>query len=183
MSGLNEKGRPSMKMGASLGMRAQISELMGDEFISFKGLFVLRDRTGKLKWEAYFHNVITTPGKNDLLDKYFAGSAYTAAFKLGLKGVGTAVNTDTLASHSSWTEITAYSGNRPSISWSAASAGSKAGTATYTMNGIATIAGGFITDQATGTAGLLYSAGDFTGGNRGPTASGDTLSVTLAVGV
>jgi hypothetical protein len=52
-------------------------------------------------------------GKNDLLDKYFKGSAYTATWFLCLKGTGTAAVGDTLASHAGWAEVTPYSGNRP----------------------------------------------------------------------
>jgi hypothetical protein len=139
-----------------------------------------RDAQGRVKWVDGFRNTVVTAGKNDLLDKYFAGSAYTAAFKLGLKGTGSVVAGDTLASHAGWAEVTPYSGNRPALSWSAASAGSKSATVvSYTINASATVAGAFVTDQATGTTGLLYSAGDFSASRS--VISGDTLNVTLSV--
>jgi hypothetical protein len=137
---------------------------------------------GVVKWRETFANLVVTVGKNDLLDKYFAGSAYTAAFKLGLKGAGAAVAGDTLASHVSWAEVSPYAGNRPALAWSAASAGSKSATAVaYAINASATVAGAFVTDQATGTAGILYSAGDFAVSRS--VVNGDTLNVTLTVSV
>jgi hypothetical protein len=45
------------------------------------------------------------------------------------------------------------------------------------MNGTATIAGAFLCNVASGTSGVLFSAGDFTGGDKS-VASGDTLNVT-----
>ena len=137
---------------------------------------------GALRWAEDAHNIVTTGGKNSLLDNYFAGSVYTAAFKLGLKGAGTAVVGDTLASHAGWAEANPYAGNRPALVWSAASGASKAATAlTYTITGTATVAGAFVTDQATGTAGLLYSAGDFAPSRS--VLAGDSLVVSLAVSV
>jgi hypothetical protein len=45
------------------------------------------------------------------------------------------------------------------------------------MNATATIAGAFLCTVASGTSGVLFSAGDFTGGDKS-VASGDTLNVT-----
>jgi hypothetical protein len=46
------------------------------------------------------------------------------------------------------------------------------------------VAGAFLTTDSTksGTTGILYSAGSFTGGNRS-IASGDTLNVTYTASV
>lgn len=158
------------------------------------------DSEGNLKWEDTYTNLVTTLGKNDLLDKYLAGSAYTAAWYLGLVDGGTTPTYaagDTLASHSGWSEIatsvTYTAGgsatNRATPSWSSASAGSKATTATaFAITGTATIAGTLLTaTQARGTAsnggaGILYSVGSFTGGNKA-VASGDTLNVTYTASV
>jgi hypothetical protein len=139
---------------------------------------------GQVKWSETFKNLVTTVGKNDMLDKYFAGSSYTAAWYMGLVDGSTSPTyaaADTLASHSGWTELaagTAYSGNRPAVSWGSASAGSKASTATsFSITAANTVAGALMCTAASGTSGVLYSAGSFTGGNR-IVASGDTLNVT-----
>lgn len=135
---------------------------------------------GKLKWREEFHNLVTTVGKNDIIDKYFKGSAYTAAWYLGLKGAGSAAAGDTLASHAGWAEVTPYAGNRPAITFGVTAAGSNTATSvSYTINATATVAGAFISSVNTGTAGTLYSAGDFAA-SRG-VASGDTLNVTATV--
>lgn len=135
---------------------------------------------GKTKWREEFHNLVTTVGKNDIIDKYFKGSAYTAAWYLGLKGTGSAAAGDTLASHAGWSEVTPYSGNRPAITFGTTAGGSNAASSvSYTINATATVAGAFIATVNTGTSGVLYSAGDFAA-SRG-VASGDTLNVTPTV--
>lgn len=137
---------------------------------------------GEVKWVEDIHNLVTTEGKNDILDKYFKGSAYTAAWYLGLKGTGSAAVGDTLASHAGWSESTPYAGNRPAITFGATSAGSNTATAvSYSINATATVAGAFVGSVNTGTAGKLYSAGDFAASRS--VVSGDTLNVTLTVSV
>lgn len=140
---------------------------------------------GTVRWRDTVHNLVTTAGKNDLLDKYMAGSAYTAAWYLGLIGstsytTGPAAG-DTSASHGGWAEDVTYSNStRPAVSWNAAASGSKASTATaFTVSGTATIKGAFLISNSTksGTTGTLYSAGLFSGGDKA-VANGDTLNVT-----
>jgi hypothetical protein len=158
------------------------------------------DKDGNLKWTDTYSNLVTTVGKNDLLDKYLAGSTYTAAWYLGLVD-GTTTPTyaagDTLASHAGWSEVPTGSSytaggsstNRATPSWGTAAAGSKATTATaFAIGATLTIAGTLLcSTQARGTAsnggaGILYSAGSFTGGNKS-VASGDTLNVTYTASV
>jgi len=147
------------------------------------------DSDGQVKWTDTIENLVVTVGKNDLLDKYFAGSAYTAAWYMGLvdgASSPTYAAGDTLASHAGWTESTAYSGtNRATVAWNAASAASKASTATsFSINATATIAGALltVTQVRATTTGVLYSAGSFSGGNRS-VANGDTLNVTYTASV
>lgn len=141
-----------------------------------------RDEYGKLKWEEEIDNLVTTAGKNDIIDKYFKGSAYTGAFYLGLAGAGTKAVGDTLASHAGWAEVTPYSGNRPAIAFGTTAAGSNTATAvSIAINATQTVAGAFIGTVNTGTAGILYSAADF-GASRS-VLSGDTLNVTPTVSV
>ena len=148
------------------------------------------DSEGNLKWEDTIKNLVVTVGQNDILDKYFSGSAYTAGWYMGLVSGNyspTYSAADTLASHGNgtstgWAELagggTAYSGTRPSVSWGSASAGSKVSTATsFSITASNTVAGAFLANVNSGTSGILYSAGSFTGGNRTVAAS-DTLNVT-----
>lgn len=150
-----------------------------------------RDARGNLKWADDIHNLVTTGGKNDLLDKYLAGSAYTAAWFMGLISstgytTGPAAG-DTAASHGGWAEDSNYSqAARPTAAFSAASAGSKALSAalTFSINAGTTIKGCFLIANSTkgGTTGILYSAGLFTGGDK-VLANGDTLSVSYTASV
>lgn len=135
---------------------------------------------GVEKWSEAFDNLVTTAGKTDIVDKYFKGSAYTAAWFLGLKGSGTAVVGDTMASHGSWTEVTAYANaTLPAVTFGTTSGGSNTATAvSYAVNGTATVAGCFLTTNSTkgATTGTMYSAGDFPAPRS--VISGDTLNVT-----
>lgn len=157
-----------------------------------------RDAEGNLRWEDDIENLVTTVGKNDLLDKYLAGSTYTAAFYLGLISAvsyttGPAAG-DTMASHAGWTEAGAtntpsYSqATRPAPSWAAASGGSKATSAavTFSINGGTNVVvkGAFLATNSTkdGTTGILFSAGTFSGGDK-TVSSGDSLTVTYSLAV
>jgi len=143
---------------------------------------------GQVKWEDTIKNLVVTVGRNDLLDKYFAGSSYTAAWYMGLvdnDSFSAYAAGDTLASHAGWLEFLSYTGaNRTTVGWGAASSGSKVTASTsFSINGAGTVLGALMcTTQAKGTAsnggaGILYSAGSFTGGSRA-VVSGDTLLVT-----
>lgn len=135
---------------------------------------------GEVKWTETFENLVTTVGKTDLIDKYFKGSGYTAAWYLGLAGAGTKAAGDTLASHAGWSELTPYSGNRPAITFGTTSGGSNTATAvSFAITGTATVAGAFIASAASGTSGTLYSVGDFAASRS--VLSGDTLNVTMTV--
>lgn len=137
---------------------------------------------GKLKWREDIENLVTTEGKTDIVNKYFKGSAYTAAWYLGLKGAGTIAAGDTLASHAGWSEVTQYSGNRPTITFGTTSSGSNTATqVSISINATATVAGAFIASVNTGTSGTLYSAADFSASRS--VVSGDTLNITPTVSV
>lgn len=160
-----------------------------------RGVFVAEcyGQDGRLKWRDTIHNLVTTVGKNDLLDKYIAGSGYTASVRMGLKGAGTAVVGDTQASHGGWTErgganAPAYTGNRPTPSFSAASAGAKATSAavSFAITSSGNVDGCFINNGGSATkddtTGVLFSAGDFSGGAK-TVANGDTLNITYTLSV
>ena len=148
--------------------------------------FVCFDKHGKVKWEADFYNLVTTQGKNYLLQ---TGAATAIAKYCGLIDGATAPTlaaADTLAAHAGWTEITGYSNAaRPTLAWAAASGGSIATSAAvaFNINATGTIAGAFTADNATigGTTGNLYSEGTFSANKT--VASGDTLNVSLTFSV
>ena len=164
------------------------------DILNAKGRFHVECiRDGKTIWEDVIENLVTTVGKNDILDKYLAGAAYTQTIRMGLKGVGAAVVGDTQASHASWLEqglanLPTYTGNRPSPAFSGASAGVKATSAavSFAITGTGTVGGCFINNGGSATkddtTGVLFSAGDFSGGSRA-VISGDTLNVTYSLAV
>lgn len=152
------------------------------------------DADGNLKWVEEMDNLVTNEGLNDLLDKYLKGSAYTAAFYVGLMVGGSPTPApaagDTMASHSGWTEFTTYS-NSPNVrqgatfgSVSSQSVDNSASKASFTIAVASpdsqTIGGAFLTTDETvgGTTGTLYSAAAFTGGDK-VLNGGDTLNVTV----
>jgi len=145
------------------------------------------DAEGAIKWVDTFHNLVMNGGVQDMNTQYFKGSSYTPTFYLGLvtgPGSGTTFAAgDTLASHAGWTESTAYSGSRKAVTFGTATTANpsvitnSASPSSFAMNATATIAGAFLCTVASGTSGVLFSAGDFTGGDKS-VASGDTLNVT-----
>lgn len=122
--------------------------------------------------------------------KYFTGSAYTAAWYIGLYGAGasnTPAAADTMSSHAGWTEVVAYSqATRPACTFGTPTtadpsvATNSASPATYTINGTTTVGGAFLTSNSTksGTTGTLFSASDFSSPGDRSVVSGDTLTVT-----
>lgn len=156
----------------------------------FKFEFECYGPDGKLKWRDGFRNTVLTAGKNDLLTNYFKGSAYTAAFFVGLvdNASFSAISAaDTMASHAGWVEAVPYSNStRPALTLGTPSAGSvdnSASKASYTINATATINGAFVATNSTksGTSGVGYSAGSF--GATRSVASGDTLNVQVTLTV
>jgi hypothetical protein len=147
---------------------------------------------GVEKWSDTFHNLVVNEGLQDMNSKYFKGSGYTAGWYLGLVSGATSPTYaagNTLASHSGWTELvpgTAYTGNRIAAVFNAASptladpsevSNSVAPSAFPMLVNGTVVAGAFLTTAATGTSGVLFSVGSFTGGNKS-VDSGDTLNVT-----
>jgi hypothetical protein len=146
---------------------------------------------GVEKWREAFDNTVMTVGKNDMLDKFLLGSAYTQTVRMGLKGSGVALAADTQASHGSWLEVglanlPTYTGNRKDVTMGAAAAGSSVSpTQAFAITGTGTVAGCFINNGGSATidntTGVLFSAGDFAVA-RG-VASGDTLNVVYTLSV
>jgi hypothetical protein len=146
---------------------------------------------GVEKWSDTFHNLVVNEGLQDMNSKYFQGSGYTAAWYLGLvqgPGSGTTFAAgDTLATHAGWTELvagTAYTGNRKAVTFGTATTAdpsvitNSASPSSFAMLVNSTVvAGALLCNAASGTSGVLFSAGDFTGGDK-TVDNGDTLNVT-----
>lgn len=145
-----------------------------------------RDKHGSLKWVDGFENLVVNVGLNDLLDKYFKGSSYTAAHYVALlDGTPTMAAGDTMASHAGWVEVTAYDeATRPVFTTGTVASQSVSNTAskaTFTISTNATVIGGcaLVTNSTKGgTSGTLYGGGAFTGGDK-TLDDGDVLSVTV----
>jgi hypothetical protein len=172
--------------------------LFGDQ-LRAHGVYtaVCYDKDGNVKWEDTIDNVVTTVGKNLAFNTFLAGSSYTVTGPyMGLISATSfsAVSaSDTMSSHSGWLEAgnanaPTYSGTRNTCVWSAASGGSISLSAslTFTFTGSGTVTGAFI-NYGTGalstidnTGGTLWSAGQFTGGNK-TVASTDQLVVSYTV--
>lgn len=141
-------------------------------------------RDGRVIWVEEGPNLIVTTGRNKLLDETLAGSGYTAAWYMGLidnAGFSAIAAGDTMASHAGWTESTTYDeGARPTISFAAASAGSKATSAAvvFTISGTVTINGVFITTVSTkgGSTGTLFAGKSFSATRA--VVDNDVLNVT-----
>lgn len=185
-----EKGVAKESAEATVVRGAELAERL-----SLKGRFEVEcyGPDGELKWRDVIDNLVTTVGKNDMLDKYLAGSAYTAAIAMGLKGTGAPAAGDTQASHAGWLEVgganaPTYTGDRKVPTWNAASGGSKstAAAVSYAITSSGTVAGCFINQGGAvtkdNTTGVLVTAGDFSGGSK-TVANGDTVNVTYTLSV
>jgi hypothetical protein len=172
-----------------------VTQRAGTERIGAGGVFTVTcvGADGQEKWSDTFHNLVVNEGLQDMNSKYFAATGYTSAWYLGLvqgPGSGTTFAAgDTLATHAGWTELvpgTAYTGNRKAVTFGTATTAdpsvisNSAAPSSFAMlvNGTV-VAGALLASVATGTSGILFSAGDFTGGDK-TVDSGDTLNVTYS---
>lgn len=115
-------------------------------------------------WEVAHKNGITNEGIHYNLDTAFTNNdtAETAWYAGLIDAAGfTGVDpSDTMASHTGWTESTAYSEpNRQTLSFPAASSRSITAAVSFTMNATVTINGLFVVSNNTkgGTTGVLWS--------------------------
>ena len=81
-------------------------------------------------------------------------------------------------------EITPYSGSRPSATFAAATNANpsvvtnSASKASFSINATATVGGAFLCSASSGTTGTLFSAADFQSPGDRSVVSGDVLTVT-----
>lgn len=182
---------------ATLQANAGSSETLGME-----GVYHVecRDAQGNLKWTEEFPNLVNAVGKQLMLDTLLKGSAYSVTGPyLGLiSGTGTFAASDTMTSHSGWTEFTNYTVGGSAVRGTAVFASSTssgvspanvtssaASAITYTITGAGGTVGGCFLVLGSGasstqsnTGGTLYSAGNFA--TAKVTTSGDTVSVTYS---
>lgn len=145
-----------------------------------KYIIECHDKFGNLKWREEIFNTVVTGGLNHVLNSEFKGGTQVTSWYVGLKGTGAIAAADTLASHASWTEVTAYTGNRQALTLGTVASGSvdnSASKAVFAMNGPYTAAGAFVASVNTGTSGTLYGAADFSSARSGD--NGDTLTVQI----
>lgn len=148
------------------------------------------DKDGNLKWEESCHNLVVNQGLQDMNTKYFKGVTYSAAWYIGLVDAAgfTAYDpTDTMASHTGWSETTSYSGaNRATATFGTATTADPSvidntgSPAQFNMTGTVTVKGAFLTatqDKTTNT-GVLFSVSSFQAPGDRSVVSGDTLNVT-----
>ena len=191
---------------ASCGDQAEITLQAGaaqNETVGVEGFYQVecRDAQGNLKWTQEFPNLVNAIGKQLMLDTLLKGSAYTVTGPyLGLIGTTspTFAASDTMTSHSGWTEFTNYTvggsavrgtavfGSATSTGSSPSNVTTSTATAiTYTITGAGgNVTGCFLTlgsgasSTQSNTGGTLYSAGAFATAKT--TTAGDTVSVTYA---
>jgi hypothetical protein len=174
-----------------------------DESLGMAGVYHVecRDSEGNLKWTEEFPNLVNAIGKELMLDTLLKGTSYsvTGPFLGLIDGAGsTFAASDTMVSHSGWTEFANYTVGGSAVRGtavfaSATSTGStpsnvttSAATAiTYTITGAGGTVGGCFLVLGSGasstisnTGGTLYSAGNFT--TAKVTTAGDTVSVTYS---
>jgi hypothetical protein len=191
---------------ASCGDKAEISlqaNVAGTETVGIDGHYHVecRDADGNIKWTDSFPNLVNAIGKQLMLNTLLAGTSYTTVGPfLGLIGTTspTFAASDTMTSHTGWTEFTNYTVGGSAVRGTAVfSAATSSGTTpsnvttaaaaaiTYTITG----AGGNVTgcflvtgsgasSTQSNTGGTLYSAGAFATAKT--TTAGDTVSVTYS---
>jgi hypothetical protein len=148
------------------------------------------DKDGKLKWVAESDNLVVNVGLQYMAGVALTATAQSTVWYLGLYGAASSNNPaagDTMALHTGWTEVTAYSeANRPTAQFAAATNANPsvvtntANKAVFSINGTTVVGGAFLTNSNTkgGSTGTLFSAADFAAPGDRSVVSGDILNVT-----
>jgi hypothetical protein len=198
----NELAKCGDVSDASVGRNAIHNETVG-----VNGYYTVQchDKDGNLKWEDGFPNQVVQVGKQLMLNTLLTGSSYTVVGPyMGLVATSspTFSPTDTMTSHSGWTEFVNYTYSGSAVRGTAAFSASTGNNSTTSGSNVVTsslssslvftitstggtVSGCFIVtgtgavNTQSSTAGTLYSAGAFTGGTK-TTSSGDTLTVSYS---
>jgi len=171
-----------VKLGADLHRSAATEQGLG---LKNRYVFECFDADGNLKWREENCNLTVNEGLDEILNQFWKGSGYTAAFFVGLTdGTPTVAAADTLASHAGWAEVTDYAeSTREALSLGSVASQSvdnSASKASFAVNADATtVGGGFIATNNIkgGTSGLLIAVVAFDGGDK-LADDGDTINVT-----
>jgi hypothetical protein len=153
----------------------------------------IRDENGTLLHAEELQNLVTTQGKNAMLDTFLGRTTAYAAAYFGLINSATApVLADTYASHGFTEAGTSIVAARLAPTWAAAATGAKATStgSTFTLTTGATIYGLMLVFGPAGTSaagdtaasgGVLFSAGQFASAITVPANSTITVTYSLSV--
>lgn len=180
----------------AIGMKSRAA-LLGQQpdFLDLRGRYITEHwRNGKLFRTYGAKNTIVNVGKNYILDLMFndgtqiANADWFMGF-ISSSGYSAIAAADTMASHSGWTEFTAYS-QSVRQDWGSGAAASQSvtnGTAVVidinssgTVKGLFVVGGASGADTKGGTGGTLWSAALYTGGDVA-VINGDQLRSTYTI--
>ena len=155
------------------------------EKLPFKSVWTVEHRrSGVLLAKQEFENASVDEGIANLFNAGFGGGSVVNPWYIGLVNnspTPTLLTTDTLASHSGWTEFSTYTGNRQE--WvDAATASRIKGTtssAVFAITGTVTVYGMFLCSAATGSSGTLFSEGAFS--STISAVNGDTINASYSI--
>lgn len=162
----------------------------GDDKFEMHGRhYVEHFREGLLLAKYDVFNDITNEGKNLIFDIMFHDQTQIAAASwyiglISISGFSALAASDTMASHSGWTEFTTYS-QSTRVAWGQGSPSSQsitnASPATFDITGSGTVKGIFVTSNSTkgGTTGKLWSGALFLADV--PVVNGDQLKITYTI--
>jgi len=181
--------QPTMKADGGLKMKHD-----NDYTIGLRNIWevVCYGSDGQEKWREINKNLVTTAGANHVLDGTFKSGTQITSWFVGLKGSGTPVIADTMASHGTWSELvhtTAYTQTVRQTLTLGSITGTTTSTcdnssskATFSIAATNTVAGAFVVSNnasSSATAGTLYGVVDFASARS--VISGDTLEVTVTL--
>jgi hypothetical protein len=149
--------------------------------------FVARDARGNVLWEEHIPNGIVNGALNDILSVYFAAGTQKTTWYAGLinnSGFSALSSSDTISSHTGWSESSDYSESvRQTWTPGAVASGiiTNPSAMVFTANATVTIKGAFLVSNSTkgGTTGQLWATGAFSATQS--LSSGQTLSVSYSL--
>ncbi len=156
-----------------------------DDQVQCIGVFTLEHwRNGKCIGVKDVQNLVTTEGKNKMIDVMFHSTTQITAWFIGIinaSGFTAVAAGDTMASHAGWTELTVYDEATRQAWDEAAASGGSGGTTTpsvFTFNATCTVKGMFLCSNSTksGTTGTIWCATPFA--SDSPFIAGDEGRVT-----